>query len=58
MNGHRFRVLCPQSNETFVPATEQRISIYVAARRVLIRAPGLGLSFHKQLIFEPGSRSA
>jgi hypothetical protein len=46
-------VVWPPSNETFVPATELLISIYVR--------PGVSLSFragagqvHKQSIFEPG----
>jgi hypothetical protein len=35
----------PHSNEPFVPATEQRIPIYVRSGCPYLDSPGLGLSF-------------
>jgi hypothetical protein len=47
------RRLLPHSNETFVPATELLIFIYVNAGVLLALRAGLG-TFYKHSIFEPG----
>jgi hypothetical protein len=46
-------ILWPPSNETFVPATELLISIYVRPGASLSLRAGAG-QVHKQSIFEPG----
>ena len=42
------------SNETFVPAAELRISVYVRPGVFLVLPTGAGVGFFRQSIFEPG----
>jgi len=51
-------IVLPRCNETFVPAAEQRISVYVRPSLSLALLTGAKGRFHNQSIFEPGGRSA
>jgi hypothetical protein len=47
-----------RGNQTYLPASEPRISIYVGRNVVLALITGVGVGFHSHKFLNPESRSA